>query len=94
MDLGSTFGGVMDFAKENPLMAGLAAMAIFMLFKQILGGNSGMFNTAGNAVKAGGVGLLVSVASAMFSDEGIGGMLPDFAKDALGMEDEPEPEIG
>ncbi len=94
MDLGSTFGGVMNFAKENPLLAGVLTMGVFFFLSRIFGGGgNGLFGNFGNAAKAGGAGLAVSIASAFMSDEGIGGLIPDFAKDMLGMEDEPEPDM-
>lgn len=93
MGLGETFGSVMDFAKNNPLLAGILTVGVFFFLSKVFGGNDrGLFGNFGTAAQAGGAGLAVSLASAMMSEEGIGQLIPDFAKDWFGMEDDPEPE--
>ena len=81
MEVGDIFKGVTDFAKENPALAGIITFGLFMLMSNMFGGNRGIFGTAASATKAGGAGLLVSMASALFSEDGPASLIPESVRD-------------
>lgn len=83
MDLGQTFSGVMNFARENPALFGIMTTIGVFMFLSTFSGNRGLFNNLGNAATAGGTGLAVSLASSLLGGNGLGGMIPDWAADMI-----------